>query len=82
MWTVCSDTKFSESIVHSLSTYTVVRCSWRRYGSFYSCSCPIAKMRKSHKAVLSGSCNNVDGHSVVDRYCFQTVQDGPVDDGQ
>jgi hypothetical protein len=28
----------------------------RDHGSFYSCSCPIAEMRKSHKAVLSGSC--------------------------
>jgi hypothetical protein len=47
----------SLSIVHSLSTYTVVMCSWRRYGSFYSCSCPIVAMRKSHKAVLSGERN-------------------------
>jgi hypothetical protein len=52
IWTICSDTKFSESIAHSLITYTVVMCSWHRYGSFYSCSCPIAEMRKSHKAVL------------------------------
>jgi hypothetical protein len=57
MWMICSDTKFSESIAHSLSTYTVDMCSWRRYGSFYSCSCPIAEMRKSHKTVLSGSCD-------------------------
>jgi hypothetical protein len=30
--------------------YTAVICSWRRYGSFHSCSCPIGEMRKSHKA--------------------------------
>jgi hypothetical protein len=39
MWTICSDTKLSESIAHSLSTYTVFMCSWRHYGSFYSYSC-------------------------------------------
>jgi hypothetical protein len=45
------------SLFRSLSTYMVVMCSWRRYGSFYSCSCLIAEIRKSHKAALSGNCD-------------------------
>jgi hypothetical protein len=33
IWTICSDTTFSESIAHSMNTYTVVMSSWHRYGS-------------------------------------------------
>jgi hypothetical protein len=51
---------YSVHLNHMVSALRVVDSVFKlhhRYGSFYSCSCPIAEMRKSHKAVLSGSCD-------------------------